>query len=102
MTELIEQNKRSIADVCRKHGVARMELFGSALESEFDSDASDVDLLVEFQEMAPYDRVDAYFGLLEDLRALLGTDVDLVISGAVRNPFIARDIQQTKQLLYAA
>ena len=52
--------------------------------------------------MEPYARVDAYFGLLEDLRDILGGHVDLVVSGALKNHYIARDIERTKQLLYAA
>jgi hypothetical protein len=34
--------------------------------------------------------------------ALLGTDVDLVMVGAVKNRYIARDIERTKQVLFAA
>ena len=45
--------------------------------------------------------MDAYFGLLDELRALLG-DVDLVMVGALKNPYIARAIELEKQLLYAA
>lgn len=52
--------------------------------------------------MEPYARVDAYFGMLDDLRALLNREIDLVMAGAVKNPYIARDIERTKQLLYAA
>ena len=44
----------------------------------------------------------AYFDLLDDLRALLGVEVDLVMAGAVKNRYIARDIERTRQLLYAA
>jgi predicted nucleotidyltransferase len=46
--------------------------------------------------------VDAYFGLLDDLRALLGTEVDLFMADAVRNRYVAREIERTNQLLYAA
>jgi predicted nucleotidyltransferase len=52
--------------------------------------------------MEPYDRVDAYFGLLGELRTLLGLKIDLVMVGAIRNPYIASDIERTKQVLYAA
>jgi len=52
--------------------------------------------------MEPYARVDAYFGMLEELRALLGLEVDLIMAGAVKNPYIARDIERTRRLLYAA
>jgi hypothetical protein len=33
---------------------------------------------------------------------LLDSEVDLVMAGAIKNPYIARDIERTKQLLYAA
>ena len=57
---------------------------------------------VEFEPMGSYARVDAYFGLLDELRQLLKRDVDLVMVGAVKNHYIARDIERTKQPLYAA
>jgi predicted nucleotidyltransferase len=52
--------------------------------------------------MDPYARVDAYFGMLDELRALLGMEIDLVMAGAIKNPYIARDIERTRQMLYAA
>lgn len=38
----------AIADVCRKHGVGRLELFGSVLRDDFEPNRSDVDVLVEY------------------------------------------------------
>ncbi len=102
MIEALEDNREAIARLCRRHGVARLDAFGSALRDDFEPGESDVDFLVELQPMEPYARVDAYFGLLEDLRALLGPKVDLVMAGAVENPYIARDIERTKRMLYAA
>ena len=100
--EMLESKLDAIAEACERHGVIRLDAFGSALRDEFRPGRSDVDLLVELDSMEPYARVDAYFGLLEDLRAILGEQVDLVISGAVKNPYIAREIARTKELLYAA
>jgi predicted nucleotidyltransferase len=37
-----------LAEFCRRNGVAKLSLFGSVLSDRF-SDASDVDVLVEFQ-----------------------------------------------------
>ena len=101
MTEILRNKMDAIAEACERHGVIRLDAFGSALCDEFQPGRSDVDLLVELGSMEPYDRVDAYFGLLEDLRAILGEQVDLVVSGAVKNPIIAREIARTKELLYA-
>jgi len=47
-------------------------------------------------------RGDASFGLLAELRTLPGEDVDLVMAGAVKNQYLARGIERTKQPLYAA
>jgi len=102
MTGVLEVKLGAIAAVCVRHGVVRLDAFGSALRDDFRPDESDVDLLVEFAPMEPYARVDAYFGMLEELRALLGLEVDLVMAGAVKNPYIARDIERTRRLLYAA
>lgn len=102
MTGVLESKLKAIAEVCVRHGVVRLDAFGSALRDDFRPDESDLDLLVEFAPMEPYARVDAYFGMLEELRALLGLKVDLVMAGAVKNPYIARDIERTRRMLYAA
>ena len=102
MIDLLESQCGAIAEVCSRHGVRRLDVFGSALRDDFHPEESDVDFLVEFAPMEGYARVDAYFGLLEDLRGILGREVDLVMSGAVKNRYIVRDIEKTKQMLYAA
>jgi predicted nucleotidyltransferase len=102
MIGILEGKRKQISEVCSRHGVARLHVFGSALNADFGYDESDLDLLVEFVPMEPYARVEAYFGLLEELRSLLNMKVDLVMAGAVKNPYIAREIERTKEVLYAA
>jgi predicted nucleotidyltransferase len=102
MTSVLEKKRQAIAEVCLRHGVARLDAFGSALRDDFRPGESDLDLLVDFGPMEPYARVDAYFGMLEELRVLLGVEIDLVMAGAVRNPYIARVIERTRRTLYAA
>ena len=102
MTGLLESRRDATRELCARCGVVRLEAFGSALRDDFRSGESDLDLLVEFAPMAPYARVGAYFGLRDDLRTLLGQEIDLVMSGAVKSPYLARNIESTKQLLYAA
>lgn len=102
MVELIENKREAKADVCARHGVSRLDVSGSALGNELRPGESDVDFLVELGAMDPYERVDACFDMLDELRALLGVDVDLVMAGAVKNRYIAADIERTKQALYAA
>ncbi len=102
MVDALQDKQQAIAELCARHGVARLDVFGSALRDDFRPGQSDIDLLVEFGPHEGYALVDAYFGLLDDLRALLGPDVDLVMVDAVKNRYLAREIARTKQLLYAA
>ena len=102
MTKLLDNKREAIAEACRRHGVKSLEAFGSSLRDAFRPDESDVDLLVEFGPLEGYARVEAYFGLIDELRCILGRNVDLVVLGAVKNQYIARDIERTKQILYAA
>ena len=102
MTGFLESQREPIAAACAKHGVLRLDAFGSAARGNFRPHDSDVDLLVEFRPMDPYARVDAYFELLDDLRSILGGKVDLVMADAVKNRYIAADIKRTKQVVYAA
>ena len=37
--------------------------------------------------------------MLDELRGLLGGPVDLVMVGAIKNPYILADIERSKQLL---
>ncbi|MBE0417796.1 MAG: nucleotidyltransferase domain-containing protein [Coriobacteriia bacterium] len=102
MVGIIEDKRDAIAALCRKYGVVRMHVFGSAARDDFQPGQSDVDLLVDFGSMDPFELVDAYFDLLDELRALLGTEVDLVMSDAIKNRYIIAEVERTKQELYAA
>ncbi len=102
MVAVIEDKRDAIATLCRKYGVARLYVFGSAARGDYRAGDSDVDLLVEFVPMDGHAKAHAYFDLLDELRDLLQTKVDLVMVGAVKNRYIAREIEQTKLELYAA
>jgi len=98
----VAQYHSEIETLCQRHGVARLELFGSAAGGSFDPESSDVDFLVEFGAIASGERANAYFGLLEDLETLLGRNVDLVMTRAIRNRYFLESIEPTRTVLYAA
>jgi predicted nucleotidyltransferase len=92
----------AIAAACRRHQVLRMHLFGSALRDDFHPSHSDLDLLVEFQPIEPAALVKAYFDLEGQLASITGQTVDLVMADAIRNPYVQREIDASKRLLYEA
>jgi predicted nucleotidyltransferase len=99
---MLEDKQDALAQACKRHAVTRMYVFGSALGDDYRPGSSDIDLLVEFGPLSPHELADAYFDLLDELRAVLGVPIDLVMADAVKNRFIAADIDRTKRLLYAA
>ena len=77
-------------------------MFGSALRDDFRPGESDLNPLIEFGPMQSYQKAIAYFDLLNGLQSLLGVDVDLVMNRALTNPDLAGEIEQSRQLRYAA
>jgi hypothetical protein len=74
-TAQIRIPEAEIAEFCRRNGIRRLSFFGSVLTDRF-SDASDVDILVEFEP----DRSVGYFGLAameRELSEVVGRKVDL-------------------------
>jgi len=102
MIAVIEDKREAIEELCRRFGVVRLHVFGSAARDDFRLGESDVDLLVDFGSMDGRSKAHAYFDLLDELEHVLGANVDLVMTGAVKNRYIARDIDRTKQEFYAA
>lgn len=103
MISLVESRIEEVAEICRRHGVERLDLFGSAAGEGFDLEGSDLDFVVSFERRNPPELFDRYFGLKEDLEALFGRQVDLVMEGAVgKNPHFADRVAETRVSLYAA
>ncbi len=102
MTPALGSHRAELELLCRRFGVRRLDLFGSAATSRDRSAESDLDFLVEFDAPPPGGYADAYFGLLESLEALFGRPVDLVVASAIRNPYFLEAVERTKTLLYAA
>lgn len=101
MASALALERDAIANLCRRHGVSRLRVFGSALTGRFDSAGSDVDLLVDFDPQT-VDLFVASFGLKEDLERLLNRQVDLVMTNAVTNPYFAKSAIASAEELYAA
>lgn len=96
---LIEGNIDKICILCLKHKVGKLFVFGSVLTNSFKND-SDVDLVVDFNEVDLYDYADNYFELKFSLEKLFKRDVDLLEEKAIKNPFLRQSIDSTKQLIY--
>ena len=102
MHPLIISHADEIEELCRRTGVARLDLFGSAAGGDFDIAASDFDFLVSFKSEARRRAFDNFFDLKEGLAKVLGRSVDLLTADSLRNPILAREIEASRQNLYVA
>ncbi len=102
MLPLIEQHRQEIDSLCRKHGVRRLELFGSAARGDFNPQTSDLDFIVEFANYAARSLADQWFGLQEDLEMLFGVKVELVSARTATNPYFLETVNRDKVTLFAA
>ena len=78
--------------------VKRLELFGSLACGGTSTD-SDVDLLVEFEELDQR-LSDRNFGLLRYFEDTLGCEVDLLTINSLKNPYLRRRILAEKITIY--
>jgi len=101
MSPLIDDNLEEIGRLWRLHGVRKLEAFGSILRQDFDSQRSDVDVLVEFQPQVA-NSFSNFLDLKEALESLFGRRVDLVELRAIRNRRLRHHIEQSKSPVYAA
>lgn len=102
MQEIVAARRQQIAELCRRHHVRRLDVFGSAAYGDFDDAQSDIDFLVEFESDSDANLFDAYFDLRSQLASLLDRRVDLIMLSALRNPYVKASIESSREPLYAA
>lgn len=102
MIPILETRSADIAEICRRFHVSRLDVFGSAArESDFSED-SDIDLLVEYEAGHHPLSLKDYLALRGALEDLLDRKVDLVMAGAVSNPYVRAGIERSRQNLHGA
>ena len=91
----------AITRACKRFGVERLRIFGSALTDRFDPEGSDIDFLVDFTP-GNTNLFHDYFDLKFELERITGRPVNLVDAGAVRNPYFRASAFGRAKDLYAA
>lgn len=72
----VDLPQEQLAAFCRRHHIAYLALFGSALRDDFGPE-SDLDILVEFEPGTKIGLLE-FIGIQRELSTLLGRPVDLV------------------------
>lgn len=94
INELLQEKRQDILRIAAQHGAYNVRVFGSVARGEASPD-SDVDLLVD---MEPDKSLFDVGGLLMDLQALLGREVDVVTEKGLHWYIRDRVIQEAQPL----
>lgn len=101
MQVFIERHLPAIRQLCARHQVKRLWVFGSVLTDDFSVD-SDIDFLYEFDEahLTPDEELDHLLAMIAGLQRLLGRRVDFVWHGGLSNPYFKAEVEEKKRLIY--
>ncbi len=99
----VAKHTKEIIALCKKYGVLRLEVFGSAARGlDFDEELSDVDLIARFDKrQAKFTLLD-YFEFVSELEKIIGRRVDLSEDVPIKNPYLRQSINSSRELVYAA
>ncbi|MEX0813066.1 MAG: nucleotidyltransferase domain-containing protein [Chitinophagales bacterium] len=75
--QYINQYKKEIQALCKKHNVKNLYVFGSHARGDYTPE-SDVDLMVEFEGVSLYDYNDNYYDFFQRMEKVLRKKGDLV------------------------
>jgi predicted nucleotidyltransferase len=95
----LNKHIKQIKELCAQHQVRSLFAFGSVLTDKFNAD-SDIDLIVDIDSNDPLDYSDHYFALKYQLENILKKPIDLLEEKALKNPFVKKQIDNTKMLVY--
>jgi predicted nucleotidyltransferase len=96
----VEVPAERLREFCQRWRIVELAVFGSALREDF-RPYSDVDVLVTFQQDARWSLFDLVT-MGDEIRSLVGRDVDLIEKKGLRNPFRRYEILRTRKVLYVA
>lgn len=77
MSEL-DENLGEISRLCRQFGVKRLDVFGSVATEAFDPARSDIDFVVDFEEVASHIRINDQFRVCFRWNETGAEDVEIV------------------------
>ena len=98
MNFLINYNDK-IFKLCEQHKVKTLYAFGSVLTEKFNTQ-SDIDLIVDFQNVPLEEYADNYYNFKFSLQDTLKRDIDLLEEIAIKNPYFRQVVSNQKQLVY--
>ncbi len=99
MNRVVQEKLPDLIRLCRRNGIRRLELFGSAARDDFQPAHSDLDFIATFDDCTRLEGFESYLDALRQLEDLFGQRVDLLEADAITNPFLLEAIEQDRIVL---
>ena len=101
ITRLLGERRPAVEELCRRLGIAQLDLFGSATGAGWEAGRSDMDFVVRFRSRPGQGLLDTYLALADGLEQIFGCHVDLVTERSIRNPCFRQSVESSRNNLYA-
>jgi len=95
----LKDHIEQIKQLCNAHNVKSLFAFGSVVSDKLKPE-SDIDLIVDIDNEDPIDYSDNYFALKFQLEDMFNRPIDLLEAKALKSPFLKKQIDNTKVLVY--
>lgn len=86
--------------LCKTHNVKSLYAFGSSITPNFDEKYSDIDLLIELNDIDPINRGEKLMSIWDQFEQFFQRKVDLLTNSSIKNPILKENIDSTKILIY--
>ncbi len=96
----IEKKSTKLFQLCEKYKISKLFLFGSVLKDSFNPKTSDLDFIVEIENIPPIEKGENLMSFWTELELLFSRKVDLLTSKKIKNPYLLKEINKTKSLIY--
>jgi predicted nucleotidyltransferase len=100
LPEEIENKLDELFGLCNKYKVNRLFIFGFLSKRNFNSKTSDIDLVIELGDLPPVEHGETLMKFWSELKSLFSKKIDLLTLRSRKNPFLKKEIEDTKLLIY--
>ena len=97
---IIENRIDQLVELCKTYKVEKLYAFGSVVSNRYNSETSDIDLIVELESLPPVEKGENLMNLWTALEDLFTRKIDLLSNQPINNPFLRKSVEETKQLIY--
>ena len=98
--KILENKIDMLIKLCQAYNIKRLYVYGSIVTEHFNIETSDLDFIVETESLPPLEKGEVLMNFWISLEKLFSRKVDLLTEQSIKNPFLKKSIEETKQLIY--